>query len=993
MQFLHPPVANLGSPPIDQDPDHPGMSATLRDYAPRWSPNGQQIAYGRNINSVNQNAFEIYKVNADGTGNTRLTTGGYEDDPSWSPDGTKIAYDKVDPSTSGSQIYIMDANGNNQHLLPGSDSGYNDATPVWAPDGNRIYFNSSQGGVYYYDYNSSTSTWTRSQSPVTSADLWAGIDYYNGDVARFDVSADGNTLVFASASPDSSGCHQVYTVSTGGGTLTPQTSTLTTAGCQGWNAGPMFVDNAWPPSYCNSSTICIEAPGASDAPYTRKVTIGLSSTGIKRYEYCWSTTGTGTAPDSSCSSHAQTTNDIVSKQGTVNYLGVYSGSGTTWDDGTQPNSDYYLWVRSINTDGSANNWNGGGSNKPLFVHTPRRPVWVGVGDSYSSGHHQDADEPWCPDQAETGFPETYINCPAGGLARTPNDLSFTWITKSVNNLNSLLHAPSSWTFAEDLQAVSGASTFAFGVAGTTPGTDDWATGTAQSASIRADLYARYDSWNVVSMTGGADNTNWGEKLSDFYKDHFAEVSPLAPWAVSSGNPSTDCPDSQSVWDWLHATQLDGNTDDQHIQANLQGIVTVATRYSPGVRVLNVGYPYVVDHTNSCSANSGSWHGAKSVIDDLNADHTAVTGANVSYIDLTSASGFGQDPVSSGYLQLTRLYGYPHANSPGQSRIADMALPLLTSGTTNAVNPSADTYVDSGHASTNYGTTDPLWATSSGTRAFLRFNTSGSVPSGNIITGATLKIYVTNNAVTSGGFEVHPESDTWTESSTNSSNQPTWDSTVFATSSTPTSGSWLTIKLPANAVNTTGNTSLGMRYTASGSFAQFGSRESSTHKPQLTINYAPQLTASADTYVDFNHTSSNHGTANPLWATSSDTRSFLRFGTNGALPSGATLTGATLKIYVTNDTVASGGFEVHPETDTWSESSTNWGNQPTWDSTVLATSSTPTSGSWITISLPTSAINLSGNTSLGLRYTVSGSYAQLASSEDVTQAPQLVLTWQ
>jgi hypothetical protein len=45
------------------------------------------------------------------------------------------------------------------------------------------------------------------------------------------------------------------------------------------------------------------------------------------------------------------------------------------------------------------------------------------------------------------------------------------------------------------------------------------------------------------------------------------------------------------------------------------------------------------------------------------------------------------------------------------------------------------------------------------------------------------------------------------------------------------------------------------------------------------------------------------------------------------------------------------------------------------------------------SLPTSAINLSGNTSRGLRYTVSGSNAQLASREDSSHQPQLVLTSQ
>jgi len=70
----------------------------------------------------------------------------------------------------------------------------------------------------------------------------------------------------------------------------------------------------------------------------------------------------------------------------------------------------------------------------------------------------------------------------------------------------------------------------------------------------------------------------------------------------------------------------------------------------------MGYPYVVDSTNCCSADSGSWHGSKSVIDSLNADHTAVTGSNVHYINLTSSGGFGANPVSSNSLQLIKPEG-------------------------------------------------------------------------------------------------------------------------------------------------------------------------------------------------------------------------------------------------------------------------------------------------------------------------------------------------
>jgi hypothetical protein len=59
---------------------------------------------------------------------------------------------------------------------------------------------------------------------------------------------------------------------------------------------------------------------------------------------------------------------------------------------------------------------------------------------------------------------------------------------------------------------------------------------------------------------------------------------------------------------------------------------------------------------SYSGDSGSWHGSKSVINKLNGDHQGVTGSNVHHVDLTDSGSLGSNPVSGGYLQLTRLYG-------------------------------------------------------------------------------------------------------------------------------------------------------------------------------------------------------------------------------------------------------------------------------------------------------------------------------------------------
>lgn len=151
-----------------------------------------------------------------------------------------------------------------------------------------------------------------------------------------------------------------------------------------------------------------------------------------------------------------------------------------------------------------------------------------------------------------------------------------------------------------------------------------------------------------------------------------------------------------------------------------------------------------------------------------------------------------------------------------------------------------------------------------------------------------------------------------------------------------------------------------------------------------------LGTSSDTYVSYASPDSNFGNTTPLWATANEYRSFLRFSTNAAIPAGKTVLGAKLKLYVTNNATSSGALEVHPEANTWVGKSVTWHTQPTWDPTVLATSSLPSAGSWITINLPPSAVATTSPTSLGLRYTVAGSATQFASREDPAHAPQLVV---
>ena len=87
---------------------------------------------------------EIYVMNSDGTGQTRLTKNAAMDtNPSWSPDGTKIAFSSEGFLTTGrrsgrTDIYVMNSDGGDLTritYLTESAGG-----PSWSPDGTKIAF-------------------------------------------------------------------------------------------------------------------------------------------------------------------------------------------------------------------------------------------------------------------------------------------------------------------------------------------------------------------------------------------------------------------------------------------------------------------------------------------------------------------------------------------------------------------------------------------------------------------------------------------------------------------------------------------------------------------------------------------------------------------------------------------------------------------------------------------------------------------------------------
>ena len=107
------------------------------DWGPVWSPDGQLIAFASERNGD----WNIFVMNADGSGVTQLTNHpGYDVEPAWSASGEQIAFSST--GDEGPDIYVMNADGSGVTQLT-NHPGY-DVEPAWSPDGRLIAFASDR---------------------------------------------------------------------------------------------------------------------------------------------------------------------------------------------------------------------------------------------------------------------------------------------------------------------------------------------------------------------------------------------------------------------------------------------------------------------------------------------------------------------------------------------------------------------------------------------------------------------------------------------------------------------------------------------------------------------------------------------------------------------------------------------------------------------------------------------------------------------------------
>jgi YD repeat-containing protein len=224
---------------------------SYNDDHPRWSPNGTKILFQSDRDSTapdpenpGPTKQDIYVMNVDGSGQTRLTTDAADDcNAEWSPDGSKILFQSL-RNGSYYQVYTMNPDSSGQTNL--SNGSAADIQPSWSPNGSKIAFASERdhaGIPAIYVMNSNGSNQTRltftgepfkDEQPIWSRDALKIVFVSTRDsvIETWQETDDDGNVIQKSALDSNK---EIYLMNADGSNQTRLTNTLENEDAPGWS--------------------------------------------------------------------------------------------------------------------------------------------------------------------------------------------------------------------------------------------------------------------------------------------------------------------------------------------------------------------------------------------------------------------------------------------------------------------------------------------------------------------------------------------------------------------------------------------------------------------------------------------------------------------------------------------------------------------------------------------------------------------------------------
>ncbi|MBN8867750.1 MAG: PD40 domain-containing protein [Solirubrobacterales bacterium] len=197
-----------------------GLGDSGTNTAPTWSQDRSTIAF---VSDRDGNA-DLWLMNADGSAQQRITdTAAVESDPAFSPDNTKLVY--ASNADGDRDLYVLDLttleDEDGPTITKITNNNYQDYNPDWSPSGDRIIYERYAGGVGsgrgYQIFSVSPTGGPETDVSQTSYVIENGNPSFNGDGTKITFQRRAN----------SSSNWEIYTMNADGSNAVKRTNTPT----------------------------------------------------------------------------------------------------------------------------------------------------------------------------------------------------------------------------------------------------------------------------------------------------------------------------------------------------------------------------------------------------------------------------------------------------------------------------------------------------------------------------------------------------------------------------------------------------------------------------------------------------------------------------------------------------------------------------------------------------------------------------------------------